>query len=220
MPLTDIEIRKAKARPKPYRLSDNGGMYLWVTPSGGRLWRWAYVFERREKLMALGKYPVVSLSTARELHLNARKLLASGIDPMAQRKLEKNAERAVVLNSFASVAAQWLDSWQDGKSSRHAETVRRRMAADILPVVGARPIAEIEAPELVAMVKAIQLRGARDIAKEPLRLRVRYSDTPWLMVMRDGIRRVKSGPATSLDPCERSTMHESMQRNSRSCSGN
>ena len=115
--------------------------------------------------MSLGKYPVVSLAMARQRHIEARKLLATGIDPMAQRKAEKTAEKAAVENSFQSITAQWLEHWQEGKSPRHVDSVRRRMAADILPCLGARPIAEIEAPELVAMANAIQDRGARDIAK-------------------------------------------------------
>jgi integrase len=87
---------------------------------------------------------------------------------MAQRKAVKTAERVASENSFASVAAQWLEHWQDGKSPRHADSVKRRMAADILPCLGARPIAEIEAPEIVALAKAIEKRGARDIAKRAL----------------------------------------------------
>jgi hypothetical protein len=92
MALTDVEIRRAKAREKAYRLSDSGGMYLWVTPAGGKLWRWAYVYENKEKLMSFGRYPDVALAIARERHGNARRLLASGVDPMAQRKAEKTAE--------------------------------------------------------------------------------------------------------------------------------
>jgi hypothetical protein len=85
MALTDTEIKKAKAKVKAYSLNDSGGLYLWITPAGGRLWRWAYRFDRKEKLMSLGKYPAVSLALARERHGEARKLLASGVDPMAQR---------------------------------------------------------------------------------------------------------------------------------------
>jgi integrase len=118
--------------------------------------------------MSFGKYPAVSLALARERHAEARKLLATGVDPMAQRKAEKTEEKIASENSFQSVTAQWLEHWQEGKSSRHVDTVRRRMAADILPCLGARPIAEIEAPELVAMANAIQDRGARDIAKRAL----------------------------------------------------
>ncbi len=164
MALTDTEIRKAKAKGKPCRLSDGGGLYLFVTPAGGKLWRWKYRFEGREKLMTFGSYPDVPLSQARERHAAARKLLAKGIDPMAQRK----AEKAAAENSFQSIASVWWEHWQDGKSPRHADYVKRRVEADILPCLGARPIAAIEAPELVAMTKAIEQRGARDIAKRAL----------------------------------------------------
>ena len=166
--LSDMGVKKAKAREKAYSMSDGGGLYLWITPVGGKLWRWSYRFDGKKKLMALGKYPDTSLLQARERHSDARKLLATGVDPMAHRKTEKTAEKAAVENSFQSITAQWLDHWQDGKSPRHVDSVRRRMAADILPCLGARPIAEIEAPELVAMANAIQDRGARDIAKRAL----------------------------------------------------
>jgi integrase len=168
MALTDTEIRRAKRKEKAYRMSDSGGMYLWVTPAGGKLWRWAYAYGGKEKLMSFGKYPDVSLAMARERHGEARKLLATGIDPMAQRKAEKTAEQVAKENSFASIAAQWLEHWQHGKSTRHVDSTRRRLAANILPSLGTRPIAEIEAPDLVAMVKAIEERGARDIAKRAL----------------------------------------------------
>jgi hypothetical protein len=93
---------------------------------------------------------------------------------MAQRKAEKTAEKAAIENSFQSVAAQWLEHWQEGKSPRHVEYIKRRMDADILPCLGPRPIAEIEAPELVAMANAIQDRGARDIAASDRLLQAIY----------------------------------------------
>ena len=168
MELTDLEVRRSKPTEKPYKLSDGGRLFLWVTPAGGKIWRWAFVFEGKEKLMTLGKYPEVSLAQARERHLDARRLLATGADPMARRKAEKIAERVVSKNSFASVAEQWLEHWQCGKSARHVDSTKRRLAANILPSLGARPIAEIEAPEVVAMVRLIESRGARDIAKRAL----------------------------------------------------
>lgn len=168
MALTDIEIRKAKARNRPFSMGDGGGLYLWVTPSGGKLWRWSYRFDRKEKLMTLGRYPEVSLAQARDRHLDARRLLAARIDPMAQRKAEKAAAKIAAENSFANVAGKWLEHWQDGKSTRHVDYVKRRIEADILPRLGTRPVSEIEAPELVAIAKAIEQRGARDIAKRAL----------------------------------------------------
>ncbi|MGH9590749.1 MAG: tyrosine-type recombinase/integrase [Terracidiphilus sp.] len=164
MRLTDIQIKRIKPSAKPYKVSDGGGLFLWVTPSGGKIWRWTYRHEGRAKLMTFGRYPDVPLMLARERHTEARKLLATGVDPMAERK----AEKATAENSFQSVARLWLGHWQDGKSPRHVAYVTRRMDADILPCLGARPIAAIEAPELVAMTKAIEQRGARDIAKRAL----------------------------------------------------
>ena len=168
MALADTGIKTAKPKQRPYSMSDGGGLYVWVTPVGGKLWRWSYRYEGKEKLMSLGKYPDVSLGQARERHSDARKLLAEGVDPMAQRKAAKTAEKAAVENSFQSITSQWLEHWQDGKSPRHVDYVKRRMNADILPCLGARPIAEIEAPELVAIIMAIEQRGARDIAKRAL----------------------------------------------------
>lgn len=164
MKLTDTQIKRMKPNTKPYKVSDGGGLFLWVTPSGGKVWRWTYRHEGRGKLMTFGKYPDVPLALARERHAQARKVLATGTDPMAERK----AEKAAAEDSFQSIASLWLEHWQDGKSPRHVAYVKRRMDTDILPCLGARPVAAIVAPELVAMTQAIQQRGARDIAKRAL----------------------------------------------------
>lgn len=168
MPLTDTEIRKAKSSPKPYMMTDGSGLYLSVTPSGGKLWQCGYRHGGKEKLISYGKYPDVSLLMACKRHSAARTLLADGIDPMAQRKAEKTAQRLSSANSFVSVAALWLEHWKGTKSPRHVDTVRRRMAANITPHLGERPISQIEAPELVAMAKAIERRGVSDLAKRAL----------------------------------------------------
>ena len=168
MALTDTGIKKAKAAEKSYRMSDGGGLYLFVTPAGGKIWRWKYRHEGAEKLMTFGKYPDVSLALARERHAEARKLLSGGIDPMVERKAMKTAEKSAIEDSFQSVSTLWLEHWKEGKSPRHADYVARRVETDIIPCLGARPIAEIEAPEVVAMAKAIEQRGARDIAKRAL----------------------------------------------------
>ena len=168
MPLSDTAIKKSLPADKPYTLTDSGGLYLLVMPTGGKLWRWSYRFEKKERLMALGKYPDVPLAVARARHAEGRRLLATGVDPMAERKAQRTAEKAAVENSFQSVANRWLQHWQGGVTPRHMAYVKRRMEADILPSLGPLPIAEIEAPEIVVMVKAIEGRGARDIAKRAL----------------------------------------------------
>jgi hypothetical protein len=157
-----------KAKDKAYRMSDGGSLFLWVTPAGGKLWRLVYTHEGKEKLMAFGKYPEVPLALARERHAEARKLLAIGLDPMAQRKAAKTAEKAAAENSFRTIAGLWFEHWRAEKSAQHVDATRRRMDANISPLLGARPITEIEAPELVTVVKMIEGRGAADLAKRAM----------------------------------------------------
>jgi hypothetical protein len=157
MTLTDITIGKAKTRERPYKVSDGGGLYLWVTPAGDKHCRWTYRHEGKQKLMTFGKYPDVPLVLARERHSEARRLLATGTDPMAQRKADKITLRSTAQDSFCVIAGQWFDHWKVEKSAQHVDATRRRMDANIF-LLGTRPITEIEAPELVAMVKAIEAR--------------------------------------------------------------
>jgi integrase len=166
--LSDIQIRKLKSASAMYRLTDGGGLYLAVTPMGGKLWRWKYRYLGAEKLMSLGKYPDVTIADARQRHADARKVLAAGVDPMAKRKADKAARMASADNSFKTVAELWLSHWGSGKSARHVDTTRRRLESNVFPVIGPRPIAEIEAPELVEMVKKVESRGAVDLAKRAL----------------------------------------------------
>lgn len=118
--------------------------------------------------MTFGRYPEVPLARARERHAEERKLLVEGVDPMTQRRAKKRAEQIAVENSFASVAARWLEHWQDGKSPRHVDSTKRRLASNILPSLGALQVTDIEAPEVVAMVRLIESRDARDVAKRAL----------------------------------------------------
>ena len=89
IPLTDTEIKKSKPQVKPFKMSDGGGLYLWVTPSGGKLWRWSYRYEGKRKVMTLGRYPDFSLARVRERHIEQRRLLGGGTDPMAVRKAKR-----------------------------------------------------------------------------------------------------------------------------------
>lgn len=168
MALTDIAIKSSKPRESAFKLSDGRGLQLHVTPQGSKLWRWAYRHEGKQKLMALGIYPDVSLAQARDKADLARKLLATGVDPMAARKSDKIARRLAVEDTFAAVAQKWWESWKAARSDSHTVYVWRRLDADVFPAIGKRPIAEIEAPELVVMMKAIEKRGALDIAKRSL----------------------------------------------------
>ena len=168
MPLTDTAIKKAKPGAKPSKLSDGKGLYLLVSPAGSKLWRWKYRVLGKEKVLALGAYPAVSLAQAREGQDTARKMLASGNDPMVVRKADKLASQAAAENSFESVARKWWSHWKPARSEQHASQVMRRFEADVFPHIGARPVTEIQASELVAMLKAISGRGANDLAQRAL----------------------------------------------------
>lgn len=168
MPLTDAAVKKARPGPKPVKLSDGKGLYLLVTEKGSKLWRWKYRIDGKEKVMALGAYPDVSIAQARDAMSEARKKLAIGDDPMAQRKADKLARRTAAENSFQAVARLWWGGWKSARSPRHADYVLRRLEADIFPAIGSMPVDAIKAPDLVAMTKAIAARGALDIAKRAL----------------------------------------------------
>lgn len=196
MPLTDTAIKKVKPGPSPAKLSDGKGMYLLVTESGSKLWRWKYRADGKEKVMALGSYPDVSLAQAREAMGAARKVLAAGSDPMAERKAEKLAKQSAAENSFQTVALLWWEQWRNAKSPRHADDVHKRLKADVFPAIGKRPISDIQAPELVAMVKAIAGRGALDIAKRALQT----SGQVFRYAIAHGL--AQRNPATDIKPAD------------------
>lgn len=170
MALTDTEIRKSKPGEKPYKLFDSAGLYLLMTPTGGRLWRWKYRFQGTEKQMAFGPYPALSLADARERRDAARKRLVNGIDPMAERLAEKTAVKAAAEQTFEKIAELWLEHWDGNKSARHAATTRNRLKGNVYPIIGKRPIADVEPMELVKLAKGIETCGASDMAKRILQI--------------------------------------------------
>lgn len=166
--LSDMRVRSAVAKEKPYKLSDGNGLYLLVNPTGSKIWRWKYRVAAPdgpiEKLMTIGSYGTVSLAEARRIRQTAAARLADGFDPMAERKSEKLARRVAVGNSFTAVTEAWWEHWQVGKSPRHAQQVMRRFRADVLPILGNYPITDIKAMTIVAVIKTIAKRGTSDLA--------------------------------------------------------
>lgn len=158
MALTDVKVRNAKPGEKQQKLSDGDGMYLLVTPSGGKCWRLKYRFVGKEKVLALGTYPEVSLSEARERRAEARKQLANGLDPGEVKKALKAAKIAGYENTFEAVTREWHGRFKPQWSERHAEQILRRLEQDVFPWLGARPIAEIKAPELLTVLRRIETR--------------------------------------------------------------
>jgi integrase len=172
MALTDTAIRGVKPGPKPFKVYDREGLFLLINPGGSKLWRWRYRVEGKEKLMALGEYPVVSLGGAREMHMAARRTLAGGVDPMAERKAEADSKQkeAEALqreseSSFEKVAVDWWAWWSIGKSPRHADTVMRRLRADVFPAFGHKFVDLITAADIRELMLRVERRDARDVAK-------------------------------------------------------
>jgi len=168
MPLTDIKIRRAKPESKAIRLFDGHGLYLEVAPSGGKWWRLKYRFQNKEKRISLGTYPEVSLADAREKTLELRKLVAQGVDPGEQRKAAKIAAIESVTNSYEAIAREWFAKFSRDWTPGHSIKIIQRMERDIFPWMGARPIAEINAPELLRVLRKIEARGALETAHRAL----------------------------------------------------
>lgn len=160
MPLTDTAIRSTKPDVKPKRLFDSGGLYLEVSPAGSKLWRLKYRIAKREKRLAFGIYPEVSLKDARVKRDEARKLLAAGIDPSAQRKAAEHQSAS----GLEIVAREWFTKFSPSWSPDHAERVIRRLERDVFPWMGARPIGEITAPELLTALRRVENRGVVETA--------------------------------------------------------
>ncbi|OIQ88359.1 prophage CP4-57 integrase [mine drainage metagenome] len=160
--LSDLQVRKASAREKAYKLADYGGLYLFVSPSGGRLWRLKYRFDGREKTLSLGPYPLITLAAARDAALEAKRTLAGGTDPSAAKKAAREPDKPPVL--FADVAEKWLAwrraAWTEGT----ADAVRASLENHAFPTLGKMPIESIKAADVRGVVEAIDKKGAGETA--------------------------------------------------------
>ncbi len=157
MKLTNTAVKNAKAKEKSYKLFDGGGLYLEVMKTGAKYWRYKYRFAGKEKRLAIGVYPEISLKQAREKHKDAKQQLAEGIDPSEHKKATKRIGND---DSFEVVAREWhkgrLPTW----SKKHGERVITRFENDVFPWIGKRQIGVISAPELLAVLRRIESRGA------------------------------------------------------------
>lgn len=168
MLLTNISIKNAPVKAKQYKLPDGEGMYLLVHPNGGKYWRLRYKIAGKEKTLALGTYPEVSLLEARDKKHAAKKQLKQGLDPSHEKKLKKLNHQIESENTFEALAREWHKKKSGSLTTRHSDYVIRRLEADIFPHIGFRPIKKITAPELLSTIQKIEKRGAIDIAHRAL----------------------------------------------------
>ena len=168
VPLSDVQVKNAKPQEKDTTLFDGGGLYLLVgrqkfDKAGkalpvSKLWRMKYRFAGKEKLLALGAYPAVSLADARKRRDDAKKLVAGGIDPGEEKKAQKAAIIAETANTFEAVTLEWHEKFKSQWSERHATQILTRLEQDVFPWIGKRTIGEIKAPEMLTVLRRIEAR--------------------------------------------------------------
>lgn len=162
MALTDTAVRNAKSKEKDRKPFDGGGLFLLVKPNGARYWRFKYRFHGREKLLALGVYPDVTLKSARDKRDDARKLIADGIDPSKARKAEKAARNNE--NSFEAIAREWWGNRESNWSESHSSRIMLRLENDVFPWIGTKSIGDITPAELLTVLRRVESRGAIETA--------------------------------------------------------
>ena len=163
IPLSDMKIQKAKSKDKNVTLFDGGGLFLMVTPTGGKLWRFKYRYDGKQKLLAFGTYPEISLLDARKRRDEARSQLAHGIDPGAVRKAQKQANTEAT-ETFEIIAREWHERFKSNWTTEYASKIMSRLEGDVFPYIGAKPIKEIKAPELLTVLRRVEARGTFELA--------------------------------------------------------
>ena len=159
--LTNIEVKNAKPKDKPYKLSDGGGLYLLVGPSGSKSWKMKYRYRGKEKALSIGVYPVVSLAEARKITNTAREDMDEGKDPVREKKLKKLKQDE---NLFEDIAEQWWEKEKGGWTEDHARRVWISIEKEILPEIGEIAIFTITTPECLDVIRKVEARGALDVA--------------------------------------------------------
>ncbi|WP_051284196.1 tyrosine-type recombinase/integrase [Desulforegula conservatrix] len=162
--LTDVKVKSSKPADKAYKLFDGDGLFLYVSPSGGKLWRMKYRFEGKEKLLSFGAYPTVSLADAREKRFEAKKLLDKGLDPGALKKAEEAEITERIENTFENIAREWFEKFSAQWTEATAQKKIRRLETIVFPVIGSTPVKELKAPDVLAILRATEERGAVDLA--------------------------------------------------------
>ncbi len=157
MALTATTIKTCKPKDKAYKLTDGGGLYLLVSPSGGKWWRFDYRFQSKRKTLSMGVYPAISLKDARDRRDEAKKQLANGIDPAMVRKSQKHQQSQP--NTFEAVAREWHDKFKPGWSDTHASRLLRLLERDIFPWLGSMPVSDVSSPLLLQTIRRIETRS-------------------------------------------------------------
>ncbi len=200
MKLSNTKIQNLESNHKPYKVFDGDGLYLQINPNGSKLWRLRYYYNDKEKLVSLGKYPVVSLKDAREKAIDVRRQLDKGIDPTAKKREEKLKKK----NDFEKVASEWWVNQKDRWTEEYAQTVWRRLERDALPWLKSRPVNELTTAELLQVLRRIESRGTVDTAHRICQ----YLNNIGIFAVACGY--IENNPANNLVKALKSTLKRNM----------
>lgn len=192
MPLTDLEIRRAKPEEKAYTKNDGNGLSLLIEPNGSKGWRFRYRFDGKPKMLSLGTYPDVSLNEAREKRDESRKMVRSGINPSDVRREEKQARQGRAGNTFEVITREWYEKRKDHWSLSYREEMMKTFESDVFPIIGHRPMADIKPMELMVVLSKLDDRGATEKLRK---VRQRCGDV-WRYAIATG--RAENNPAPNL----------------------
>lgn len=170
MSLSDAKVRNAKPKLKPYKIADGEGLFLFITPSGAKYWRMKYFFAGKERVLAVGVYPHITLADARERRAQARRLLAVGTDPGEAKKEAKRIATLNAANTFEAVAREWIEKRRHQWAPITTEVKLARLEKHIFPKLGNRPIADIAPPEVLAMLRVVEAKGTLETAQRAMQI--------------------------------------------------
>jgi hypothetical protein len=162
--LTATAVKNAKARAKPYKMTDGGGLYLLVSPTGAKLWRYKYRIGGKEGTFAIGEYPAFSLAKARAEHAKSRALVDLAVHPLHNRKAEELKQTTDAGNTFKAIANDWIEKNKKRWTPYYLRQVERFMASDVFPQIGALPIKQVTPAHVLSIMKKVEARGAETIA--------------------------------------------------------
>ena len=162
--LTDTAAKTAKAKAKPYKIADGGGLYLLISSTGAKLWRYKYRIGGKEGTFAIGEYPAIGVAKARAEHAKSRDLVSKGFHPLHNRKVEELKQVADAYNTFKAIAIDWIEKNKKRWTPSSLRQVERFMASDVFPQIGPLPIKQITAAHLLSIMKKAEARGAETIA--------------------------------------------------------
>ena len=222
MALNNTQVKNAKPEARPYKLADGEGMYLHVQPNGGKYWRLKYRHGGKEKVLAIGTYPALSIVDARKRREKARDLLREGIDPSRAKKTEKELDRLNSEQTFEAVARQWHEVKQSGWDASTAKDKLLRLEKDVFPHIGAIPIATLKPRDILAVLRKIEKRGALELTrrmKQTIGQVFRYAvaegraESDPTRDLKDALRPIEHGHFAAIEVNELPEFLEALERN-------